>query len=130
MDINNIIEKISLGLQTCSQDTGIPPKDIRIKISIDEGFLMDSTKFSILNRTNFVRDVAISTVLGINKLEEIALSKYLSGTLKKLAKSEVPPVKNSDINARIYTRDDKFTPSVCIFEKNKLIREIMIDELI
>ncbi len=130
MDTSNTIEKIRLGLQTCSQDTGIPYTDLRIRISVDEGFISDSVKFSILQKTEFRRDIDICTLLGINKLEEILVSKFLSKTLKTMAGNENPKVKITDINARIFTRDENFTPAVCLFEKNRKIREITIEELL
>lgn len=127
METQEIVLKIQNALKKCSLDSSIDKKDIRVKIVIDKGFIADSVRCSLLNKTDFVHDIEIRNLLGLNPMEAILVSKYLSGTLGKLAENENIPKEN--VNARIYTKSEDYTPSVYLYNSGKAIRPITIEEL-
>lgn len=127
METSEIIRKIQQALEKCSLDSGIDKKDIRVKIVIDKGFIANNVKCSLLNKTDFVYDIEIRNLLGLNPMEAILVSKYLSGTLGKLADNENIPKEN--VNARIYTKSEDFTPSVYLYNLGKAVRPITVEEL-
>lgn len=127
METAEIIRKIQNALQKCSEDSGIDKKDVRVKIVVDKGFIANSVKCSLLNKTDFVYDIEMRNLLGLNPLESTLVSNFLSGTLKKMAEKDNIPVEN--INARIYTKSDDYYPSVYLYNMGKAIRPITVEEL-
>lgn len=127
METVEIIRKIQNALKKCSLDSGIEKRDIRIKIVIDKGFIANNVKCSLLNKTDFVYDIEMRNLLGLNPLESTLVSKYLSGTLAKLAEEENIPKEN--VNARIYTKSEDCTPSVYLYNLGKAVRPITVEEL-
>ena len=127
METAEIIGKIQQALQKCSLDSGIDKRDVRVKIIINEGFIADGVKCSLMNKTNLVHDIEIRNLLGLDPLKSKIVSTYLSNTLKKLAKDGGIPTK--DINARIYTTKEDFYPSVYLYNAGKAVREITVAEL-
>lgn len=127
METEEIVLKIQNALKKCSLDSSIDKRDIRVKIVIDKGFIADSVRCSLLNKTDFVHDIEIRNLLGLNPMEAILVSKYLSGTLGKLAEKENIPKEN--VNARIYTKSEDYTPSVYLYNLGKAIRPITVEEL-
>lgn len=127
METEEIILKIQRALEKCSLDSGIDKRDIRIKIVIDKGFIANNVKCSLMNKTDFVYDIEMRNLLGLNPLESTLVSKYLSGTLSKLGENENIPMQN--VNARIYTKSDDYYPSVYLYNLGKAIRPITVEEL-
>jgi hypothetical protein len=127
METTEIILKIQRALEKCSLGSGIDKKDVRVKIVIDKGFIANNVKCSLLNKTDFVYDIEIRNLLGLNPMEALLVSKYLSGTLGKLANNENIPTEN--VNARIYTKSEDYTPSVYLYNMGKAIRQITVEEL-
>ncbi len=127
METAEIIRKIQQALEKCSLDSSIDKRDIRIKIVIDKGFIANSVKCSLLNKTDFVYDIEIRNLLGLNPLESTLLSGYLSKTLSKLGEAE--GISKENVNARIYTKSDDYYPSVYLYNLGKAIRPITVEEL-
>jgi len=127
MEASEIIKKIQQALEKCSLDSSIDKRDIRVKIVIDKGFIANDVKCSLLNKTDFVYDIELRNLLGLNPLQAKLVSNYLSGTLKKLAEKNNIPDK--DINARIYTKSDDYLPLVYLYNQGKAIKPITVEEL-
>jgi len=127
MEASEIIKKIQQALEKCSLDSSIDKRDIRVKIVIDKGFIANDVKCSLLNKTDFVYDIELRNLLGLNPLQAKLVSNYLSGTLKKL--SEKNNIPDKDINARIYTKSDDYLPLVYLYNQGKAIKPITVEEL-
>ena len=127
MEVEEIITKIQQALEKCSLDSGIDKRNIRVKLTINEGFIADGIKCSLMYKTNFVYDIDLKGLLGLNMLQAPIVSKYLCDTLKNLAKDV--GIETKDINARIYTTQEDFYPSVYLYNGGKAVREITVAEL-
>ena len=127
MGTADIITKIQLALKKSSEDSSIDKKDIRIKISITKGFIKDDIRLSLMKNTDYLHDLDIKTLLGINALELIFVNTFLCKTLTNFSKEL--GVSEKDIDARIYTKSDDFTPLVYLYSANKPVRPITMEEL-
>jgi cellobiose-specific phosphotransferase system component IIB len=127
METSEIIRKIQNALEKCSLESGIDKRDVRVKIVVDKGFIANSVKCSLLNKTDFVYDIEMRNLLGLNPIESTLVSNFLSKTLKNMADQDGIPVEN--INARIYTKSDDYYPSVYLYNLGKAIRPITVEEL-
>jgi hypothetical protein len=127
MDTQEIIGKIQTALEKCSTDSSIDKKDIRIKLSIKKGLIVNDTRCVLMNKKDDLHEIDLRTLLNINPMQSLAVGKYLSSTLSGLAKKE--GIKDTDVNARIFTKSEDFYPSVTLFNENKKVREITVEEL-
>ena len=127
METAEIISKIQDALRKCSIDSSIDKKDIRVKLSIKKGFIANDTICMLMNKKEDLHEIDLRTLLDINPMESIYVSNFLSKTLSALAKKE--GIKDTDVNARIFTRQEDYSPSVYLFNVNKSIREITVEEL-
>jgi hypothetical protein len=127
MGTADIITKIQLALKKCSEESSIDKKDIRIKLSITKGFIKDEVRLTLMKNTDYLHDLDIKPLLGINALEVMIVNTFLCNTLSKFSKEL--NVSEKDIDARIYTRSDDFTPLVYLYSDNNPIRPITMEEL-
>ncbi len=127
MSTAEVFEKIQRALHNCCEDSRIPRDEIRIRLTIDSGLIMNDSKCSLMRKTDVIRDLDYAQLLGITGLESKLLSILIGKKLKGLAESEQINLK--DVNARIYTRQEDYFPEAYLYNKGKAIRKISIEEL-
>lgn len=128
MGAQEIINKIQKALKTCSSDSSIDKKDIRIKLSIDKGFIMNDTLCHLMNKKEVLYPIELRTLLELsNPLQAKMVSTYLGNMLTEFAKKD--NIIDTDVNARISTLSEDYYPRVHLFNGNKYIREITLEEL-
>ena len=89
---------------------------------------MKSLKSTLMNEQSEIKKLDLGSVLGIPMLKMPLLNNYLLNTLSKMASSS--KCNESDINARFITKTEDFYPSVYLYNKDVLIREITVNELV
>lgn len=127
METEEIISKIQSGLKKVTEENGLDKHKISIKLSIASGF-MKSLKTTLNQGETELKKIDLGNTLGIAMLKMPLLNNYLLNTLSKMASSS--SVKESDINARFITKTDDYYPSVYLYNKDVLIREITVNELV
>jgi hypothetical protein len=127
METEEIISKIQSGLKKVTEESGLDKHKISIKLSISSGF-MKSLKTTLNQGDSELKKIDLGSTLGIAMLKMPMLNNYLLNTLSKMASSS--SVKESDINARFITKTDDYYPSVYLYNKDILIREITVNELV
>jgi len=127
METEEIISKIQSGLKKVTEENGLDKHKISIKLSIASGF-MKSLKTTLNQGDSELKKIDLGNTLGIAMLKMPILNNYLLNTLSKMAVSS--SVKESDINARFITKTDDYYPSVYLYNKDVLIREITVNELV
>ncbi len=76
-----------------------------------------------------IKDLDLGVLLGIPLIKMPLLTNYLSNTLSKMGQS-INGCSEFDVNAIILTKVDNFYPSVFLYNKSELVREITIQELL
>lgn len=129
MNTEEIITKIQDALKITCKESGIDKKDIRIRLYLKKSLIGSVVKCSLMNKTTDVKEIDLKSLLSLNSFEVIIVGKFLSDTLSKKA-SQIEGATDQTIDARICTRTDTFYPSVYLFDKGALVREITVQELI
>lgn len=127
METEEIISKIQSGLKKVTEESGLDKHKISIRLSIASGF-MKSLKSTMMLGESEVKKLDLGSVLGIPMLKMPLLNNYLLNTLSKMASSS--GCTEADINARFITKTDNYYPSVFLYKKDVLIREITVNELV
>jgi hypothetical protein len=127
METSEIIEKIRIGLKKCSFDNNIHWKTVRIKISKSNGIL-GGIKLHLMSSSNMLGELSLNKVLELNTMESMVVSKYVDDKLTKL--SEKFKIDKKDINGRLYTKKEDFTPQLYIFNDKTPVKEIGVQDLL
>lgn len=123
IETKKIIEKIQNGLKGCSEKHNIPAKDVQLKIKPDG-------KVDLMNANETVGQIDILKVFGISTLENVIfpISPYLKKTLLALAKKK--NIDQTTANARLFTKQSDFYPCVYLYDGEKVVCELTINELL
>ena len=128
--MNEQIESvISNALLSTSKGMGIDLRNIRLQMRLESTNGDISVGCYALEGTSIIGDVSWNKILGIKYL---AFKGLIIGSVEKklLYISKDLNINKSDINVRFYAIDNRGTPNVYLFEKNKGIKELELKELI
>lgn len=133
METKEIIEKIKTGLQLCSTKYNVPARDIAIKIAVEGMF--SSIVFYAMSANEVIKGsdgkgikINVGELLRLNVIESGIVSGFLKSKLNSLAKDR--NLDSKIVNARIFTKTLDFTPSVNLYEGEKVKEEITVEQLI
>lgn len=128
MEQQQILEKIKNSLKRCSLNYKIEPSKVRIKLELSKNLIGSSLKITIMNGVNDIEEVSLKNILDLNAIESTIVSPIL---VKKISsKAEQLNVDKYSFNARIYTKDNDFNPSLYFFNGIKSLQEANIKEFL
>jgi len=118
---------ISSSLLLESKKNNIELKDLRIKMVLAKDF--SSTECFILNKTVEVKELGWSSILGFALMSfKMLVVNKITDALKRIANENNIDMVN--INARIYSIDDKGTANIYIYDSGKPVKSISVSEII
>ena len=127
MNTEEIIVKIQNSLKQATEESRIPKSDVRIKLSIKKGFVTNSVISTLMNKTEIVHDLDFQSLLKINMIQFALVNTFLSKTLVRF--SEELGIKDTDVNVRLCTKSEDYSPVAYLFNGIKYISEIKMEEL-
>lgn len=134
METSEIISRIQSGLKITAQNFEVPFNEIQIKIT-NSTSVFDSVKFyPMRNGNTFLSadqkkdlQIDVKQLLELDSVKSMILLGFLKNTFASLAKKN--NLDSKTINARIFTTNEDFTPRVNLYEGEKVIKEITVEEL-
>mgnify|MGYP003402862611 FL=1 len=120
--MKEVIKKIQQALKSCSESHIIPARDLSFIINC-EG------KVDLMNANHIVvNGIDVRKVFNISPLENllVPIVPYLKNKIESLSKN-----KNLDkqiVTAKIFTKQTDFYPSVFLYEGEKIICELSIED--
>lgn len=134
LTIEEIILKIQTGLKECSEKNNISRTDIQINIRKGND-LMGNIVLILMKANDAVKDengkdvkVKTGELFKLNGAESLFVSGYLKKALATLATKNNIDIKS--VNARIFTKEESFYPSIYLQDGLKIVKEITVNELI
>ncbi len=126
MDTNLIITKIQAGLKYCSESYSISRSDVRLKIKGDGKVDLMRASDNHSDQIN----IDVLKIFNITALQNVLypITPYLKKLMESLAKKK--NIDPAQINARIFTQDEDFYPSVYLYNGDKAHCELTINELL
>lgn len=125
--LNEQIESVMRSaLLSTSKSNGILLKDVRIKMYLS--FDMESVDCMILNKVTEVEPISWNKILGMKVVFKGVVIDTICKSLKRLSIEENVLLK--DINARIYSIDEKGTPNIYLYNDKTPIRKVKLNEII
>lgn len=125
--LNEQIESVMRSaLLSTSKNNGILLKDVRIKMYLSPD--MESVDCMILNKVSEIEPISWNKILGMKAIFKVVIVDTILKSLKRLAIAEEVVLEN--INARVYSLDDKGTPSIYLYNDKKPIRKVNLSEII
>lgn len=114
-------------LRSTSKSTNIGLKDLRIRMKLNDS--LDSAVCHALNKTEEVSEVSWAKILGV---KGIAFKHRVVGSIVNtlLDYSEQLDINKNEINVRVYATDSNGTPNVYLYNGNKPLKIIDINELL
>jgi len=119
--IEQVKTKLTAAFESFSKTDGIKVQDVRIRIIKNK----DKLKYSLLNKSTFVRDTSLSEMFG--------------GLIAMMAKSELQASMASIIdennldetvtNVKVYPLPDN-SPSMYLYNEGKAVKQLNIEELL
>jgi len=105
----------------------VPLKDLRIKMVLakDES----STECFILDKTTEIKELGWQSILGFALMTfKMMVVTKITESLKRIADEN--SINRHDINARIYSIDEKGTPNIYIYNGKKAFKQIEINDIV
>ncbi len=132
---DDIIKKIQNGLQELCSTYNIHRKEIRVKISM--GMMNIGVRCVLMKNEEVVKNssdkavtISISELMKLEMGEAAIANVGLGKLLSKLAEKPNHNIEKSKVNARIYTNDSNFYPSVTLYSENRVVNDsISIQDL-
>ncbi len=112
-------------LNSISKKDKISLKELRIKMQLNKE--INSVNCSILKGKEYVSELSWARILGIKFIFSNAIVDNIKNMLIKLSnENDIEPI---EINARIYSIDEKGTPNIYIYNSKKPIKKINLSDL-
>jgi hypothetical protein len=113
-------------LMSISKKDKISLKNLRIKMQLNDS--QNSVECSILEGTEYKNDLSWARILGIKVVFASVIIETIKNMLVNL--SFVNEIEPKEINARIYSIDEKGTPNIYIYNGKKPLKKISSSDLI
>lgn len=112
-------------LNSISKKDKISLKELRIKMQLNKE--INSVNCSILKGKEYVSELSWARILGIKVFFSNIIIDRIKNMLIELSKeNDIEPIQ---INARIYSIDEKGTPNIYIYNSKKPIKKINLSDL-
>ena len=112
-------------LNSISKKDKISLKELRIKMQLNKE--INSVNCSILKGKEYVSELSWARILGIKVFFSNIIIDRIKNMLIELSKeNDIEPI---EINARIYSIDEKGTPNIYIYNSKKPIKKINLSDL-
>ena len=124
--LNEQVESImKSALISATKNHNINLKDVRIKMFLSSD--MESVDCVILDKTTEIESISWTKILGMKVVFKGVVVDKICKSLKRLSNEEQTLLK--DINARIYSIDEKGTPNIYIYNSKNPIKKINLSDL-
>jgi hypothetical protein len=112
-------------LNSISKKDKISLQELRIKMQLNKE--INSVNCSILKGKEYVSELSWARILGIKVFFSNIIIDRIKNMLIELSKeNDIEPI---EINARIYSIDEKGTPNIYIYNSKKPIKKINLSDL-
>ena len=112
-------------LNSISKKDKISLQELRMKMQLNKE--INSVNCSILKGKEYVSELSWARILGIKVFFSNIIIDRIKNMLIELSKeNDIEPI---EINARIYSIDEKGTPNIYIYNSKKPIKKINLSDL-
>lgn len=124
--LEQVVEVMRSALLSSSRKNHIELKNCRIKMQPTE--TKNSVNCILMNKVVWVQELSWTSILGMKVIFKGVIIETIYNSLLRIAKEN--NIETENINFRVFSVDDKGTPSVYLYDKGKAIKEIKINDII
>ena len=116
-------DELKSALKMLSEKYNIEPTKLRIKISMPNKDL----KYHIMENGTDIDETNVATALNLNTVKAFGAGIKLNSLFDKL--SEKNQINKSNMNVRIFTKSEDFTPEYYLFDNQSPIKKLALEDI-
>lgn len=126
METQQIISKIQTALKTNSEKFNIQRDKVKFRIKKPAGFMAMGVACDLMDGEKICSPVKIADLFALNSAVAFLVESVVKDKLQIQAEANG---LNGTANARIYAADENFYPAVDLYDGDKFVKKISIEEL-